>query len=60
MGAVTHQGFELMCCSYAGDVHYPEFRSILIHASKPYKEDMNTQPSGTMTDDDVKRDTMLL
>jgi len=28
--------------SFARDVHYPGFKSILIHASKPYKEDMNT------------------
>ena len=44
-----------MCGSFARDVHYPGFKSILIHASQPYKEDMNTQSSGTMTDDEIKR-----
>ena len=41
----------------ARDVHYPGFKNILIYASKPYKEDMNTQSSGTMTltDEEIKR-----
>ena len=45
-----------MCGSYARDAHYPGFKSI-IHASKPYKEDMNTQSSGTMTvtDEEIER-----
>ena len=38
-------------------MYSPGFKSSLIYASKPYKEDMNAQSSGTMTltDEEIKR-----
>ena len=53
----SHRGCELMRRTDAHDVHYAGFKNILKYASKPYKEDMNTQSSGTMTltDEEIKR-----
>jgi len=53
--ALTHQGCELMLGSFAHDLHYLGLKSIL--ASKPYKDCMRTQSSGTMTltDEEIKR-----